>query len=415
MRKSITRLSDEASVRRGLRVPFLGVSSVPAGSFLYYLAFFLYSLGCLLLLTSAVRSGYDFVLGASRIMKLFAVLLLCFKCFAFQRYNSKQFFTVACLGLVALLSYLGANDLTITAAIMFVVAGKGIDVKVLGGISLFVCAVVMAIALMGYFSGAFESVVMSRDGLVGVRTSVGFRHPNSFGIVCAWMCISLAVVRNMYVGIASFAVAAVVVFVVSEISDSRSAIGALLIALVFFFLASRIKRTNSKKALTAVLAAIVLVLAVASFYLMVFYSSANAIDSWLNSLLSGRVSLMNWYFENHSPSLFGQDVSLLPAKYSNGGQTVSTFVVDNGYAHLYLHYGPLVAALILLSAGALFWASYRKGYLDVTLVGFAAVACLGFGEHDFLCFEFNYFMLGFAYLIYGFPELQPSDDLGRSC
>jgi len=389
------------------------IGSLKLDEFLYYAAFACCALAGDLQLTSLVRSGYVWVQSFVFLLQISACLLLAFKLFAFQRYTTKQLVFVAVLSLVALLSYYFSRDSLVMLSILFVIAGKGVSLKNLAKIEFVVTICILIIAFVGDATGILESIVMDgRDGVRGIRRSMGFDHPNSLGIALVKICVAAFAIggsEGLSVGLILSAFSAVMTIVAS---DSRTAlIGLGLLVLLFVVRKAVLNRHLGASIFLGTIIGLAGFSILMSLYFTVYYSASNPTHAYLNELLTGRLKLASWYYGLYPPSLFGQDVSVFPLIYMYGGAKTSHFVVDNAISHLLIQYGYVPCGLMLLGALLLFRKAWKERCICTLVIAFAFAAIHGFSEYYFIRFDFNYFMLAFSYVLYDVPLSEPKCEL----
>ena len=376
------------------------------GEGLYYFAFFLFVLGSILFTTSAEESGYDSVRFLIRAYKLLAGVLLLIKCCKYQRYTREQLICVAVLFVIACISVVVTRDFFFGMTILFVIGGRDIDLRNLAVIALIVYGFVVLFAVGGSLMGYFKNTVLERGGDAEARTSLGFDHPNGLAKALVWITLSIIIIRDTKIDIKLIAIALLVTVIIAVVTDSRTAIMGLLIAVALFKVNELVVGQSDRRRMAWVMFGVVMLLIAVSMFLMVFYDADNPIESGINKLLSQRCALMHWYYTDYPPSLFGQNIAVLPeiAYSAADGEVVTTFLVDNSFARLYLRYGPVAAILLFGSVAVYFWQAIKNDEIDVLMIGMTFCAIYGFGEAVFNSFEYNFFLLGLSYLLYGFPS-----------
>lgn len=397
------KLQQPNTLRYSLPV-MLRLGGMDAGVFLYYVAFAFYSLGTLLPFTAAARSGIDFVDPLSSGLKLLSLVLLALKLLAFQRYSNRQFGIVFLLGLFGFLSYVSTGSEILLSLILFVIAARDTELRVLAALALLVNVFVFVVAFVGYSSGILENFTLDRNGSVGVRGSYGFRSPNYIGLTISSACVALFVLRDKKIGLPEVLIMLFCSHVIIELADSRTGALGLFLGFIIFFLRAKLNDNITRRGYIIGLSVLSVFVIVLSVFFMCSYDSSQDFQAKLNTLLSTRLYFSNWYYENYPPGLLGQDVSFLPVISIYHGNATTTFIVDNSFARLYLNYGVVAFLIVAIALSLFFFKSFKCGACTLVLAGIAFAVIYGFSERYFLLAGFNYFFLiGVSWLIYGFP------------
>ncbi len=397
MRKTGLRKAGDIISRR--------LASVEAGSFLFYAAFLFFSLGQMIGNNSGLdNAGYSTLKSLFSGLKYLAVALLVFKVALFQRYSPKQMAIVALICLFCFLSYRVTKSLVISYIGLFVIAGKGVDMRTIAALALFSSLITICFCLIGYAAGLLPDLVYVRATTGEIRHTYGFAHPNSFGLTVTETCISLLVLREGKVGLSEIALCFIGILAISLVSDTRTAMVGVATALTLSLIFTRVKSATSKRHLSLLLIALVILIVALSLFLMISYDPSRALDSFLNDLVSDRPRRSHWYYTYYSPGILGQDVSLLPSlDYSRAGDDAA-FNVDNSYALLFLRFGPIALIAVAGCLLALLSQMHKRRIWGATFIGLVSVAVYGFAESFFTAIQFNYFLIAVSWLIYGFPD-----------
>lgn len=379
-------------------------SSIGAGNFLFYSAFFAYAIGQMIISYSAVNyMGYEVVQALCFYLKLAAAFLLVMKLALFQRYTVDQMCIVASLCLLGLSTFAVSGNMSFFFICLFIASGKGVDYRTVAALALGSSLFVIAFCVIGYLAGLLPDRYILRGETLQLRHSFGFFHPNSFGLVVSEVCFCLLVLRFRRLGIFEALICFASILLIDIVSDSRTSMLSIALAFVLFFGFSRLPEGRIGKALGIGLTVSVAVLVVLSVWFMMNYDPSRFLDFFINDLVDDRPRRSNWYFTLYPPGVFGQDVSLLPEVFSSGRNASGVFNVDNSYAFLYLQYGPLAFIVIIAMLMSFLVTSCRRRDWGPLFVGLVLTAIYGFSESYFNNLEFNYYLLALSWLIYGFP------------
>ena len=282
---------------------------------------------------------------------------------------------------------------------LFVVAGKGVNLRTVAKITLVITGVLTFLTVFSCYAGFITNYTMTEAGARSVRNSMGFTHPNRLGQRFAEICIAywylhvkeqrgrviaLCLVSLLYVNLVSNSRTSCIVFVV------------LILSAIIWPIFSRNPR--SSVCICGITAALVVA---SSFYLMAFFDASNNITAYLNELLSTRLKLMHICYQYASPSLLGNDYTGAPVL----GHTLSThseihFWVDNAYAHLLLLYGIVATALFLFLVFMVYRRCYKRREFPLALLGLTVLLAVGFVENFTLDIQYNYFLLLISEVMY---------------
>ena len=130
---------------------------------------------------------------------------------------------------------------------------------------------------------------------------------------------------------------------------------------------------------------------------MVFFDPGDSLHRWLDSLLSGRLSLSNVYYQDHMPGFFGYGYEDGTVYIANGDE--KTFVVDNMFSHIMLRYGMVAWLILTFMLVALYLKAYKEVYFGPQLFGITLFLIYGFSETLGCRIECNYFLISLSSLL----------------
>lgn len=331
------------------------------------------------------------------------VMLLCLSLkLILQKYNLRAAVVIGVCLLILLLSCQTSYSKQLIWLFLFVCASQGVKVKTLALICFVFYAGAFVVGVAGWFLGEIEAIEAIRFGDEGVRSSLGFRHPNSFGYIATTVCFSLLVLRFPKPRVFDVIFIMVVALTVNVVAGSRTSFLAICIGVVVAVVYSYCCKTEHARRLFAMSGAIALmVLTVASVLLMVFYDPGNELCSQINKLLSSRLSYANHYFRHYSLSLFGSNVpqNLLANTLDAG----NGFVVDNAFCNLCLRYGIVPAFLLVGGWIGVFFKAFCTDYRGRCILALSLWIVVAFAESTVLIFSSNFGLVAISALLYGSP------------
>lgn len=317
--------------------------------------------------------------------------------FVAQAPSIKQFIISACFVIAGLISWHETADMNFLLLMAFIVSGYGIDVKRLAEIvfwtELLSIAFVCSLALLGLI----DSITLLRDG-VGLRTSLGFSHPNRLGSNVLALCCAYAVMR-----FPNFRVRDVLLYIASAlfiiaVPDSRTSAVLVLLTPLIAFIYSKATHLRNRRPVIVLMGLIVALLIYLSLFFMVNYDPGNAVFSTINDFFSGRLYLSHYYYSLYPPTAFGINPNnMIHEVY---GQAVEGVFIDNAYAKLAIVFGYIPSFIFYIVYFTLFFEAFKRNRLDVSLLGAFIYACVGLTEWQVMHFAMNYCLVGFSALLF---------------
>lgn len=381
------------------------------GAFAYYVAFglyvFVYGLSRTLF-TSFLFLSADAIIDVGRIV---CVLLLIMKLFT-QHYSRRQLFGLVAVGAITIATLYTTKDWNIVLLFFFIVAGQGISVRKLAAIAMPIQLAMLLLTSGFAAAGVIESrfVYRSVDGVMQLRSSMGYAHPNSFGQSVLSVCCSIAILRLPKFNLVDLLIYIIGIAMCNTYADSRTSMVCIafvaLLALAFRVFSGR----KSMKWLSVIAAIAAFGAVCFSFFMMLFYDPSVPWMNGLNSVLSARFSLAHSYYTNYPLKPFGyesQSVAvIINAYYTQYGP-------DNAYVRMLILNGVLPAAIFITLYLLTFLRFAKQRRFDVCVFGLFIFAIAAIMESYSLAFAANYCLVGTTCLIYGWgqyleanPEIQ---------
>ena len=273
---------------------------------------------------------------------------------------------------------------------LFVVSVQDIRLSKLAAVSLMVVSVMLITTLCSEWLGLTNNVQLVRsDG--SIRSSLGFSHPNGFGLAILSLTCSWLTVRYGSLSKIDLIVPLIAIVVIMQVSGSRTTAIAVVIAAICFFLNRFTRLGRSRNTAPILLAALIIVSIIASITLMIVYDPSNALTGALNSLLSDRLYLANRFYNELGIHLLGTNTDLAEVFMFWGVPT--GYLVDNAYCSIILRFGAaLFIMFILILVKSIVGMS--KANLDGRLLsGLTVYVIVGLMENAFFELSFNYYII----------------------
>lgn len=261
-----------------------------------------------------------------------------------------------------------------------------------------------------YFGGFTNVNIHYRNGVM--RHSMGFSNPNSFSTYIMSIVIEIMYLRNKKIGLIDLIYVILSIYIINYYASSRTQILCLIAFYLLFVLNKKnVKLIVKNKFLNLILNNMFWILTFVSILLIILYQQGNPTVIKLNTLLSKRIATSLAIFDNYDVNLFGNKLYLVTSMQSKL-YNVKAVALDNAYIYLLLSYG-IVQYFVI----GLFIKKYMK-YLtnnENNILKFILLVYLisGLMERFFMEYQYNIFLLYFAYLFYSKNRVKSKDDINE--
>lgn len=365
----------------------LSLGKISADVAIYYFAFALYLISYMIKYIN-INYGY-----AVTMLHLLCLGFICIK-ILLQGFKTLIYLLLMSILLaLSLLSFYFTSDRTILFLSLFVIASDKIQIKSLAKISLAVISIVMITVVMCSSFGVIDAVYQVRDGF-GLRSSLGFSHPNRFGSNMLALAIAYAIIKFPVYSTVDTVIYSSISCIIMAVSDSRTAAISVVLVMVLSAICSKCYGKKIQKMLLVVMCCTFIVVVFISFYFMSSYDPAISWMRQFDELLSGRLNLANSYYRAYSFSSFGRSYSDLLLLVG----TQKTVMIDNSYVNLLIVFGLVPTVLYLFGYLTLFLYAIKAEILSACVFGAFMYACVGFTECLTIDFAMNYCLIGVATL-----------------
>lgn len=349
-----------------------------------------------LTMTAGKALGLNSGSGLYNKMFVIALLFLAIK-LIFTRYTRKEILIIVFAVGIGLLSYVRARESTLLFAILAIIGFKNINFKDLMVKMLWVRSISTIIIMLCAYNGIVPDYTktMNYGGQDVVMHSMGFSDPNTFFInIFMIMAVYIYVNYDKLNGW-HFAFVNAVMAAAYKLSHSRTGmlllcgLWALIILDKFVF-----RSVKSKKIIYSLYTLAPIVVAGISVFFAYNYDPSVKIMKQLNSMLTGRLFVMNWYVNTYPVTIFGNTYEF----WLNNAGTILE-IVDNMYITILMYSGIFVFALyVLCTFAVLVKLIRRKCFIEVIMI--ATVAVYGFMEEFPLNPIINPFVILIGMLIF---------------
>lgn len=281
--------------------------------------------------------------------KAVAVLGLLFSLLIDQKGFNGKLLTIGVILLFAI-SWVVSKDSSLFYSALFIAIGNSDTLKKFIKIYVIECGVVLLLAIILTACDNIEQTTLIIDGVV--VGSFGFISPNRFAATLMSGQIGLYYIFfNNKKGTAFAHMTAILIALFSHLILKSDGGTIMALASIVFRLIVSCVRCKSYSKLRAFLAVASTIVILGSVAVSATFNPANPLLNSLNSATGGRIEYAHYYIENYGIHAFGKDytASNQPIMYGIAGSNqATTFVVDNAYCHILLHYGIVPFLLFLI-------------------------------------------------------------------
>lgn len=249
-----------------------------------------------------------------------------------------------------------------------------------------------------HFLGLTNDYIMIRsDGTI--RNSMGFSHPNIFGIYILMLCLEYVYIHDFKSNKTQYFILVVLIFIVNYFANSRaSMLVMLLMLLTCIFKKTIFYLLENKKWIKKIATNSFLILSIFTLFLTVLYQQGSDVGIEINKLTSNRISSISQFYNKYGLHLFGSKLTLVSTEVATLTRK-QAYILDNSYANLIIQYGVLIYIII----GIFFKKSFNKMYNDKNyslMLVFILLLIYGIMENSILKISYNFFLIYFCELFH---------------
>ena len=309
----------------------------------------------------------------------------------------KELTIVGSLTLLGFVSWYITKTAAMFWLAVLIAAGKNTTLRGISRAIFFALLFSFLLALFGLGLEIVSDHLVIRNGVQ--RFALGFSHPNYLGVVCFSLILTFRLSgftqsRALYV-----ALCVILGWVVYYFADTRTGLFSILILMLFILAWPSIHNDRSLGLKRGIWALGILLLAY-SLVTMVIYTPSNAILSFINNVMTGRLYCANHFFNIFPPNLLGRtvnDASVLTA----GGWF--SFMVDNAYCHLLIRYGVIPSVLLIFGFFAYFKSEARDPRCTLAFFLIPTAMIAGLSEATVLLVANNPLLLLLIPVVHSMP------------
>ena len=355
----------------------------------------------------------------ANIFNVTIILLLLYKIIS-QKYSLREIIYIVLFGLIVLLSYLFSGYVYLIWLYLFVISAQNVSFKKIAVQTIWVIIFSIILIMLISYLGLIEVVIITdyeREFLWSGNSTIylgGFHHQNYLGglLFITYCCyIFLRYDNFSWKDLITFAVFFYLCFF--RISSRTAAIEiAFLTLLVIVFKLFNLSNNDKRKQFWAKFCTYGLMIfsIIFSIFLSINYNSNNRVYSFINSLLSTRISSAHNLYVQYGFSIFGQNINLVSTIQAKEEGT-SSIILDNAYMHMLLHFGIFVTAIILIGYFVAVKYAFENGTYSIAIL-IATIFIYGISENLFFNISMNPFLILLSVGIFG-EKIEVIDDINR--
>lgn len=307
------------------------------------------------------------------------------------RMNIKETLISIILVSIGIISYVVTKDNIVLMLFLLLICAKDIDINKIVKLDLILKVSLVLIIFILYRCDLTKVVIIDSNIERGLRYSFGFGHPNTFGIYMFNICADLLYINYSKKNKWQYILIIFISYLVDKFCDSRCAFLCMIIMIILSLFTPK----KNLKIINAIYKySFFIFLFISLGFTLAYIHNPSKILYTLNSLFSGRISLMSSFYSYYGIKLFGNYF----INYSTGKVGIF-YVLDNAYISLLVKFG-LVISIIL---GVLFikriQQSIEKNEKSL-MICLVVYIIFGLMENGLYLFFYNPFILSLTEALY---------------
>lgn len=313
---------------------------IKLNTLLFYIVYTLLFLGDFI-----ERTQFTEKYGLSNVRTVFSIFAVFFVlihiCLYFKNISKQQMYKILLLSLLILLSFIFSDfQFTFTMFLCCVLCIRKVKLRDL-------IAYDFIIRFLGVLTIILLSLVgvLDKEMIVPDRTVFGFNTPNTLGLYFLDLFLEFVYLRDKISNISWLHIGLFIafLFIVVNLNISRTMLLCVVLAIILIVAVKLFPKILFNKFITY----IPVIISIISIVMFVMYDPQIKFFSELDSMLTGRISLGNIYYQNYGFSILGQKVT-------------HTLAFDSGYIRLAIQYGLVIMFLFVILYGKLFAFCVKK-------------------------------------------------------
>lgn len=301
-------------------------------------------------------------------------------------------------GIVAILVARQTADYSLVKLVLLLSACKGVPFRSCVKLDVLLRVLLIPTVVGLYIVGIAPDAPSVVDG--GVRHSMGFTNPNTFGLACALLCLEILYLNGMkWTPLPVVTVVAILV-AADAMAGSRSAGFIIVLGLILAGLNTVLPGLLSGSGFRWCVQILPVIAGVATLVWAWLFVRRSPTAIALNEATSNRLRNIEFHARHSSLKLFGNDLA------SND------LTLDTAYAYLVLGLGLVVTVCYAILLPWLAWRAQVLGDTPLLIVLFCLLL-YGLSERLWMNVDYNILMLCLGYLLYRDPMPAAGSGTGR--
>ncbi len=324
------------------------------------------------------------------------ILLLCFF-LSLNGLPKKRVLIYLLIILISFISYYICRDATIFKLVLLLFSSKNIEFNKFIATDLKIKLFFIAIVLCCHYLGLTNDYIMLRsDGLI--RNSVGFSHPNVFGMYILMTCMEFVYFKKGKIKLHHFILLSLIIFFIDYFSNSRTSIVVLIIFMLYLLSKKIVDKILDNRNIQFLIKRLFLILTVLVISITYLYSINNHFGIVVNNVTSNRIYSIYYFLKTYGIHLFGSKLYLVSSEMAqlNG---IKSFILDNSFMNVMIQYGLCVYVILYF----LFKKTFHKLFQDnnkILIVIFIILMIYGIMETGTIKIIYNPFLLYFSNILF---------------
>lgn len=314
------------------------------GTFIWMCAWSIYLLMYIFIRQSEINAMYH-TDTIYKIVQISVLAAFIFKMVFFDRYTVKElilyFFIV---GLFLINSYI-ANIEFMLFLFICVISSKGLDFNKFIRYDFFIRCFILIIILLLCDLGIINNYSVLVNGQL--KFSVGFYHPNTFGIYIAILLLEWLYIKFYKLCFWDYLIFLSGLISINRISHTRSTIIAFIFIIGLTILIKNKNLFYIKNWINQILILLPIICVLTSFLITFLYYMESPYGFKLNTLLTTRVARSSEFIEKYGIHLFGKEITTIGTRESEI-MNIPMNILDMGYVRLAINNGVLILIFFIV-------------------------------------------------------------------
>ncbi len=363
---------------------------------LFYMAYFLMIFLSMFSRIPIIEENYKMIESISLGLLIFTAILQSHKL------KNKELMIMILIMLAVLMSYVFSGDPIILKLFLVIYSSKSLDFNDFIKKDLYVKLIFFIIVIILHFNGLTVDYIMYRsDGTM--RNSMGFSHPNIFGLYIFMFCMELVYLKRNKLKLYDYAIVICLLLVIYNYSDSRASIVSLVLLIILLLTKNfLIKYVFSRKVTKFFVQNSFLIFTIITYIATILYSNNYGIGKIMNTITSNRISSICYFLDNYGINLFGKKLYLVSTEKSVL-LNIKAYILDNCYFNLLIKHGAIIFLIIFLITRKMFEKLYHSKKFSLIII-FLVLLVYGLMENSIFKITYTPFLLYFGNVLYSKKE-----------